>query len=119
MVLASFISFLIILVRNKDCTGSEEGIITIVLMAVSLFTYLGLLLPRIMKKRIGLGIHRKLAKPVQHKSSVMECAICIDDIKLLESVIHLNCKGKHVFHEGCITEWTKVKYSCPICREKL
>ena len=34
-----------------------------------------------------------------------------------DSVSLTNCK--HLFHSNCITEWSRYKKDCPICRAKL
>ena len=31
--------------------------------------------------------------------------------------IQLRCK--HVYHEGCITEWFKDENNCPICKQSV
>ena len=51
--------------------------------------------------------------------SVEECIICMDKIKLEDS-IQLECSKKHIFHKSCITK--ALLYSnntCPLCRKKI
>lgn len=43
-----------------------------------------------------------------------ECTICIDEMKLGETVVYLPCK--HWFHEDCVVLWLKEHNTCPICR---
>lgn len=48
-----------------------------------------------------------------------ECSICLMDIKLNEPVYELPCSDKHIFHEGCLANWSRVKATCPVCRASL
>ena len=43
-----------------------------------------------------------------------ECIICTEEICSDDLIIKLKCK--HYFHNKCIKEWFRSKYSCPICR---
>lgn len=45
-----------------------------------------------------------------------ECVICVDEIKVGDMIMILNCNGKHFYHEQCIKTWLKTKVRCPICR---
>lgn len=47
-----------------------------------------------------------------HKNGT-QCAICIDNFSINESVIYLPCF--HVFHEGCITNALTNTTKCPLC----
>ena len=44
----------------------------------------------------------------------IECAICMEYFSMAEEVEMLPCK--HCFHEQCITDWSKLNATCPICR---
>jgi hypothetical protein len=44
------------------------------------------------------------------------CSICYQNFIVYENVIRLKCSPKHMFHPLCISGWTKVKATCPICR---
>ncbi|KAM6589058.1 hypothetical protein CsatA_011663 [Cannabis sativa] len=51
-----------------------------------------------------------------------KCVICLenlfeidDESAINQAVVELK-KCKHVFHLSCITEWTRVKRTCPMCR---
>jgi hypothetical protein len=46
-----------------------------------------------------------------------DCSICLVDFEDNDSVSLTNCK--HLFHNNCITEWSRYKKDCPICRAKL
>ncbi|KAH6961716.1 hypothetical protein BKA56DRAFT_532127 [Ilyonectria sp. MPI-CAGE-AT-0026] len=43
-----------------------------------------------------------------------ECTICIDEMKVGETVIYLPCN--HWFHEDCVVLWLKEHNTCPVCR---
>jgi len=33
------------------------------------------------------------------------------------ALVRLNCAGRHIFHERCITQWLNENDGCPFCRE--
>jgi len=45
------------------------------------------------------------------------CSICLVDFELNSEIGITNCD--HVFHKECITEWSRYKKDCPVCREEL
>lgn len=45
------------------------------------------------------------------------CGICQDEFNAEDMVSILDCK--HIFHEGCVTEWGKFKPECPACRTEI
>ena len=47
----------------------------------------------------------------------MECVICYEQYTHTTDATTLSCS--HIFHTKCITEWTTLKQSCPLCRHKL
>jgi hypothetical protein len=64
------------------------------------------------------GLKNLTRKPVDKEmlgaDAKAECTICIDEMKLGETVIYLPCK--HWFHEDCVVLWLKEHNTCPICR---
>jgi hypothetical protein len=46
----------------------------------------------------------------------MNCSICFENITE-EKLMKTNCN--HCFHNNCMTEWLKIKNSCPLCRKKV
>lgn len=47
-----------------------------------------------------------------------DCSICIDSFCAdTAKVVHLPCG--HFYHEKCILEWFKTKFTCPFCRYSL
>ena len=53
----------------------------------------------------------------------LQCSICLEDFKLNDKYIALDCDEPHIFHSGCescsgIKEWLKRKNSCPMCRKE-
>lgn len=52
----------------------------------------------------------------EHNDEDIQCSICLDSLSVSDTQI-LPCI--HKFHESCITEWLKEKYSCPICRMRI
>ncbi|XP_053995611.1 E3 ubiquitin-protein ligase Iruka-like isoform X1 [Hylaeus anthracinus] len=49
--------------------------------------------------------------------SKLQCSVCWEDFKVLESVKQLPCQ--HVFHAPCIVPWLQLHGTCPICRQSL
>ena len=45
------------------------------------------------------------------------CSICLVDFEDDSQVGTTNCD--HIFHKECITEWSRYKKDCPVCREDL
>lgn len=45
------------------------------------------------------------------------CSICLVEFELDSEIGITNCD--HVFHKECITEWSRYKKDCPVCREEL
>jgi hypothetical protein len=53
----------------------------------------------------------------------LQCSICLEDFKLNDKYIALECDESHIFHSGCdtcsgIKEWLKRKNNCPMCRKE-
>ena len=48
----------------------------------------------------------------------MECTICIGNFEEGQRVVRVGgCE--HVFHEGCIEGWIRMKARCPNCNKEL
>lgn len=45
------------------------------------------------------------------------CAVCKDEISILEEVKRLPCL--HYYHEHCIVPWLVIRNTCPLCRHEL
>jgi hypothetical protein len=45
------------------------------------------------------------------------CSICFENFKDNEIVNVTNCN--HIYHNNCISEWTKINKTCPLCRESI
>jgi hypothetical protein len=53
----------------------------------------------------------------------LQCSICLEDFKLNDKYIALDCDETHIFHSGCetcsgIKEWLKRNNTCPMCRKE-
>ena len=53
----------------------------------------------------------------------LQCSICLEDFKLNDKYIALECVEPHIFHSGCetcsgIKEWLKRNNTCPMCRKE-
>ena len=47
-----------------------------------------------------------------------KCSICLDDMKINQEVIELQCN--HIYHSNCINEYlTNYNYKCPCCKEEI
>ena len=42
------------------------------------------------------------------------CSICLEDNT---NEAYFICNNKHYFHKDCLSEWTKNKNNCPLCRQ--
>jgi len=51
-----------------------------------------------------------------HVERNIECAVCLEALKLNENVKQMPCHGKHLFHEQCLVPWLQQKCTCPSCR---
>lgn len=45
------------------------------------------------------------------------CVICQNNFEEKDKVAFLNCK--HIYHNDCITNWSKYKQECPICKNPI
>ena len=62
-------------------------------------------------------INIKSHKYKLNNDSKDNCSICINELEVNQDVIELECK--HIYCEDCITEWTRYKNICPVCRHKI
>ena len=54
----------------------------------------------------------------ENNNDNINCAICMDDIKIKDNICELKCN--HYFHESCIKIYLdKYNYKCPICRSEV
>ncbi|MCD7470919.1 hypothetical protein HAX54_011156 [Datura stramonium] len=51
------------------------------------------------------------------KAGSLACAVCKDDILLMEKVTRLPCS--HYYHCDCIVPWLNIRNTCPVCRHEL
>jgi len=47
-------------------------------------------------------------------SGQTECAVCLDDFKRGDTLVHLPCA--HRFHWNCAMPWLESSSQCPCCR---
>lgn len=47
------------------------------------------------------------------------CAICYDEYKENDQIRELQCRGKHLYHQLCISSWLDRNAVCPLCRERI
>ena len=59
----------------------------------------------------------KKIKNVDLENLINECSICLEQYKLNEKIIKLDCE--HIFHKSCINLWFQNNNSCPICRDNV
>lgn len=45
-----------------------------------------------------------------------ECSICLENFCADSEIVQLPCG--HLYHETCILEWLKAKFTCPFCRKE-
>ena len=56
-------------------------------------------------------------KKVYNSEIAQICTICLDSI--IKGTYYYQTKCKHIYHYGCIREWSKQSHDCPICRGKI
>lgn len=66
-----------------------------------------------------MDLQAKAAETDDIVKSGGDCAICLMNIKMGEPIYQLRCSDKHIFHEGCLNNWSRVKPNCPVCRADL
>ena len=60
-----------------------------------------------------------------NKEGNNSCSICLESLDKKGQdgkaipVVELNCSKKHIFHLNCLKKRSKVKFTCPICRESI
>ena len=61
---------------------------------------------------VRCGMYETINK--SENTSHESCAICIEKYDINSQIAILE-KCNHMFHEGCVTEWFKKSYICPMC----
>ncbi|CAD7925276.1 unnamed protein product [Amoebophrya sp. A120] len=54
----------------------------------------------------------------------LTCGVCYmrvdEDQEEVERIFQMPCRGRHIFHEACVTKWLlEVKAACPTCHEPI
>ena len=68
------------------------------------------------------NLEEKIVDEIMLKKNI-QCSICLEDFKLNDKYIALECDEPHIFHSGCetcsgIKEWLKRNNTCPMCRKE-
>ncbi len=60
-----------------------------------------------------------ISRTCVYKTNIKEpCSICLKTLKNKSNFVRkLSCS--HIFHIGCIDNWTYYKDTCPVCRKKV
>jgi hypothetical protein len=118
-------------------TGAERVIVQTIfwldiffwVVAVVLFTYMGLCRPGIMRRQMVHALQAvspaHVFSPSDDDSKAAEelvCSICLDTVEAGASVRKLSCA--HVLHQTCIDDWCRFTTDqphqstvcCPVCR---
>jgi len=91
----------------------------------ALLAYLIPLLISIQRRQNNSGIRgllKKLKKgkikmsELSSEDSTKQCSICFEDYAENDEVVTLPCDSRHIFHDQCITEWLRMKDTCPLCK---
>lgn len=45
------------------------------------------------------------------------CSVCYEDYENGVELVKLECS--HVFHKKCISQWLRLKKSCPLCKQEV
>jgi len=74
--------------------------------------------PENLAKDTARGFNRPRGRSMRKDSSKdtgdNQCCICLEEISSSQDAKFLNCC--HKFHGSCITKWSQLQKSCPICR---
>ena len=106
------VSLLFLLLGNTVCVGlflffHDAWVAAIAMGCLSFLTILVLLFRRLLPMATP-----PLPRHYLHVDARMdECIICYE--LLAQNVVMLPCA--HVYHEACIVEWFRRKYTCPYC----
>jgi len=46
----------------------------------------------------------------------VDCAVCLQGVRLGDELFELPCEGRHRFHVRCLRTWLAKSVQCPICR---
>ena len=60
--------------------------------------------------------HKGMKKDIVNENE-FECSICIQDVKVGETIYYLDCG--HPFHSTCAKEWFENKFTCPFCKDSI
>jgi hypothetical protein len=60
---------------------------------------------------------QKIKSEKYNFDEVINCVICLDDIKKGEIIKKLNCN--HIFHINCIDTWLSKEKNCPFCKNEI
>lgn len=58
-------------------------------------------------------------KKFEDGKDIVDCSVCWKDYKDKDQLGAFPCEGKHTFHLDCINNWLKVRFNCPVCRQRL
>lgn len=59
-------------------------------------------------------IHTLFIEDSNNSVVLSNCSICLENLCADTKKVHLPCG--HFYHDECIFEWWKIKFTCPLCR---
>lgn len=54
-----------------------------------------------------------------NSDETLECAICLHEFEVSQTIKILPCNKKHFFHNKCIDKWLSHNKACPTCRQEV
>ena len=99
-------------VPGMDTDSDSDATLPLDVSTVSTFPEKGSSFPKTGKQ----GVVDSYFSVSTNKKIIFRCGICNDVISNIEHFSLLDCCS-HQFCHGCITNWCKIKPSCPICRQ--
>ena len=103
---------------NNQQNFEYTGITIILLLSFCQFSFYSLKnCYKTIKKCYNLNKKTKRIKNKDLENFIIECSICLEQYKLNEKIIQLDCD--HIFHKECLNLWLKKNNSCPICRDNI
>lgn len=116
---------IIILGKNNNITGSDQSSnhdlikINIVNLLINTFQFIYLVKQH---HRYRQQITNPPEQPtlidikIVTEKTIESCIICFDQLITPDNSNYIIIKCGHKYHQECLSEWIKIKSSCPICR---
>ena len=62
---------------------------------------------------------KTLTRDDEKEAVFIDCAICLYDFEIGQTIKILPCNRKHMFHDWCVDKWLNRNTKCPTCRKEV